>query len=646
MDLMARTMALKARNMNAKDFRTAVEKYIADHPEAVDEAAIEALFGDRLGGIEEDVGGLQNAVSAIDGEIYFDEHRDATTVANGWRLNESNGLCSSNAEYQLKKYSVKFGETLKIISDDRFQFQTVASVPSSGANNRVGATCGSGTFVLTVPATATYLVVSTPINGSSDVFTVQSSISNLKTSVAGLESDVENIISTRLDVSDWELGFRYVNNGADAFYSGGNERVSTKRGTYIHLKKGDCIVNLKNAQYDVRGGYSEDGVTWTAFEMLTQNYYVAPVAGRYFLRVDDITKGVLTSADIASVNANIFIANECGTSSIDSLNPDFDNKIAEAKRGKNITTDGYQEAAKPLTLLHFSDIHGDEMELARAVELMRKKAAFIDDAICTGDMITERWSDGMAFWNHVAGAEKILLAIGNHDVMTASTGYDDEQRASAAEQHARYIAPYYENWHITSSVTGNLTYYYKDYPDSKIRLIVLNDMLQSADMETQKAWLAASLSDAITSEYSVVVARHCQTPSSEAVDCGFTNMDRFGLHSYADYSAEVDAFIGNGGSFLCYLCGHLHWDQISVYRGTNGNQLSVSVECLNINQGNMFSDTQRICGFRSQDVFNAVTFDTSSNVIKIIRVGANMDHYLRPKNVLAIRPDGTIVSEA
>lgn len=42
----------------------AVQAYFEDHPEAIDQAAIEAMFGERLDGIEEDIGGLKSAVTS------------------------------------------------------------------------------------------------------------------------------------------------------------------------------------------------------------------------------------------------------------------------------------------------------------------------------------------------------------------------------------------------------------------------------------------------------------------------------------------------------------------------------------------------------------------------------------------------------
>lgn len=109
------------------------------------------------------------------GHQHFDEQyipvstrtaQSPTTSATGWRLNEADGLCSQVSGYKLEKYLVTAGERIKVVSDDRFQFQNDASVPASGQPNRVGDTYQSGTFELIVPNNATYLIVSTPTSGS------------------------------------------------------------------------------------------------------------------------------------------------------------------------------------------------------------------------------------------------------------------------------------------------------------------------------------------------------------------------------------------------------------------------------------------------------------------------------------------------
>ena len=481
--------------------------------------------------------------------------------------------------------------------------------------------------------------------------TIDERIDPLSGAVTDIKSTLNNIVGISVKPSDWELGFRYVNNGADSYYVGGNERISTKRGTLISLKKGDCVTNLNPTKYVLGGGYTTDGTTFISIANTTNPYYVAPVDGDYFFRIDDYTvdSGVpFTEDEIPSVVNNFLFSAQGGNASISTLNDNFNTLVTQAKRGLNISANGYLSVPKPLAILHFSDIHGDVLELARIVDFAKEKNVYVDDCICTGDLVEQRWSDGMTWWDEVSGAENIMIALGNHDVMTASTGYDDTQRATQPEQYARYIEPYYSNWGIVSDVSSGLTYYYKDYTDSKIRLIVLNDMLEEAAMIAQVSWLNSVLSDAITNNLSVVIAHHAQIPSSTKVDCNFSNVDRFGDNNYAEtnFSDAVDTFKQNGGLFLCYLCGHLHWDQISVYEGTNGKQLSIAIDAANIIQSNVYSDSQRVAGTKSQDAVNVVVFDISSDIIKVIRVGVNEDHYLRKKNCISIRSDGTIVQQS
>ena len=90
--------------------------------------------------------------------------------ADGWRLNKLDGLCHAESGYSLKKYQVVAGTRVKVVSDDLFQFQDSPSVPGSIPGHRVGdETYGVGTFELTVPDTATYLIVSTKTENSAAI---------------------------------------------------------------------------------------------------------------------------------------------------------------------------------------------------------------------------------------------------------------------------------------------------------------------------------------------------------------------------------------------------------------------------------------------------------------------------------------------
>jgi len=130
--------------------------------------------GDEISELKEDlsesVGDFNSALNLTDDVIFYPTEDAAASTTAGWRLNESDGLCLANSDYKMVKYTVTAGEIIKVESDDRFQFQTVASVPSSGKSNRVGKTYGIGTFCLVVPNTATYLIVSTPSTSNAHVY--------------------------------------------------------------------------------------------------------------------------------------------------------------------------------------------------------------------------------------------------------------------------------------------------------------------------------------------------------------------------------------------------------------------------------------------------------------------------------------------
>ena len=104
--------------------------------------------------------------NAISDNLFTDTEMQVSTTATGWRLVPTTGFCVSNPGYKLVKYSVIAGKTYKVVSDDYFQFQTVASVPTSGTSNRIGDTYGAGTLYVTAPIGATYLIISTPTSST------------------------------------------------------------------------------------------------------------------------------------------------------------------------------------------------------------------------------------------------------------------------------------------------------------------------------------------------------------------------------------------------------------------------------------------------------------------------------------------------
>ena len=271
---------------------------------------------------------------------------------------------------------------------------------------------------------------------------------------------------------------------------------------------------------------------------------------------------------------------------------------------------------KALTLLHFSDIHGDSVNLARIVAFKGANSA-LDAALFTGDMVHNDWSDGIDFWAAV-GAQDILVAIGNHDSRSGKT---------ATDCYGRYISPFVSNWGVTSQ--ANLCYYYKDWSAKNVRLIVLDCMHWDG---TQASWLASTLAAAKTAGYHVVVANH-YAPASSPTGIKSCSFDTLGsndaqwdnINSAAP--SAVQDFIDGGGKFVCWLCGHTHADMFR-HPASYPHQLYVAVANAGMNAHTVTASgcqLYREDGGQSQDLFNLVSVNPVRNTLTIVRVGADRD---------------------
>lgn len=84
MDLLAFILALHAEGKTAEEVRAAVDQYLEDNPEAIDQAAVEAILDGRLDDIEEDVSGLKSALTKTPRDYDSDSTADLdVTDGNG-----------------------------------------------------------------------------------------------------------------------------------------------------------------------------------------------------------------------------------------------------------------------------------------------------------------------------------------------------------------------------------------------------------------------------------------------------------------------------------------------------------------------------------------------------------------------------------
>lgn len=293
---------------------------------------------------------------------------------------------------------------------------------------------------------------------------------------------------------------------------------------------------------------------------------------------------------------------------------------------------------KPLCLAHISDLHLDKIRLQRFTNFI-SNIKNIDDAICTGDMV-DKYADGMAYWDSVNGSKRILTCIGNHDGLFDYSGAYDwyTSQCTMAQAYERFFEPYISNWGVTSQ--KGKTYYYKDYETEKIRIIVLDSMRSGEDVTNQNDWLSSTLLDAKTKGYSVICAAHCVPETSKVnyIDCTFNSInlkyedEDDGCVTNAIYQQTVQNFIDDGGKFITWICGHTHVD--FVYTTSEfPNQLWIVVACGYLSNN---LDIDRTDGTKNQDAFNILTFDTNTELVKVIRVGADRDRSMRHLGTMSI----------
>ena len=309
------------------------------------------------------------------------------------------------------------------------------------------------------------------------------------------------------------------------------------------------------------------------------------------------------------------------TGDVISLNPGIKSEIIQANYGNK------------MTMLHLSDIHlnlSSVVNLQHVISFYNKYDDIIDDIICTGDMVAQKFSDTYYTeqWD-ANGGGIILTCIGNHDCTEGGDEYGRVEHTQA-EVYNKFIAPYVtgnEPLWGTVSYSENITYWYKDYTDKGTRVISMNALLSGEEANAQNVWLQNVLASAKENNYSVVILTHYGPYDGVKINSNFTDLDHPVISGFNPmYQQTVQSFIDDGGEFICYLSGHTHYD-LMCYNSNYPSQLFVVVTNTN---GEFPEDT------KPKDRFNIVTFDKTLHIIKVIRVGGDRDKYMRHLGVITI----------
>lgn len=302
-----------------------------------------------------------------------------------------------------------------------------------------------------------------------------------------------------------------------------------------------------------------------------------------------------------------------------------------------------ETANVPLTLLHYSDIHGMKACQNRINEYRTFWSKYIDDTIQTGDLMADRFTDDYP-WGDSSDPDNpnrdILCVIGNHDTATGtgeSRIWHDKQ---GLESYNKFIAPYVANWNVTQPANASengYCFYYKDYPDSHIRLVVIDAWNTDTDYNAvQMSWFAETLASAKAGDLSVIIASHFRIKAESLLKTPFTkpnvevaNPDSSTFND--PYIPVVRDFIAGGGKFVCWITGHSHYDAISKTSAANGSQINICIANAS-RQGsdNTLKITNNMISVvdddpKTFDLFNVMTVDTTYHIIVLLRVGANYD---------------------
>ena len=324
-------------------------------------------------------------------------------------------------------------------------------------------------------------------------------------------------------------------------------------------------------------------------------------------------------------------------SNIIELNRDVEQYVLQSAHSR--AKHHYKDTTVPLTFVHSSDMHACESAWTRMVEFINHFEDVISFGLHTGDYCGGSQKVYKDLYGSLPCNRTIYNCVGNHDC------FNGEGPWLLAEKHTAHSLLFSRSneWDVNFMDCDCSMSYYKDFEQNNIRLIVLDDYY---DLDACRKWLKSLLDEALEKNLHVITAQHQTTGYvNNTFNTKFHFLDdynkimrdyeaartkyAFDQRSQECFEKVIAEFINKGGNYVCNLAGHDHVDQFGL---TDDGILNVVVQ--NGTTWDALGDTKRIKGTKSEDCFNVVSVDTTLNLIKIVRIGANVDHYLRTRNAL------------
>lgn len=384
--------------------------------------------------------------------------------------------------------------------------------------------------------------------------------------------------------------------------------------------------------------YTQDYTNYAQCYTATSDCYIVSNSRSYsqtpFVSIGGVDKGEARRriAYLLSIRNPLYNGQNDGWDFDNYINSDTLVRLQTALASKDSPSD------KTVSLVHFSDLHGSVDGLKSVLNFKKKYGGSINNILNTGDTVQSHYADGT--WDTLAavdGIGTILAAVGNHDGSSISGDNHDWEGVPKIDVYNRYFKPYISNWGVVQPSDAEINgycYYYKDYVTQKLRLIVLDDIISSnaAYYTAQATWLTGVLADAKTNGYSVVIAQHSR-PSGIIQDInGFNSVYEPSGGFYPNDAARdaVDAFIEAGGDFVCWLLGHTHFDATRILTEYH-NQIVIVISATAVENSNYIRRN-----FTESTLFNVVSFNTNSKMIKVARIGAHIDNCMQDNRSFCI----------
>ena len=312
-----------------------------------------------------------------------------------------------------------------------------------------------------------------------------------------------------------------------------------------------------------------------------------------------------------------------------SLNRDVEPLVIQASATR---TRFFREIAedrfRPLRFVHFSDIHAVPELWDRIVDFINYYSDYVDFAIHTGDYCGSCQEEYVDFYGTGKPcARSIYNCVGNHDTVTTPDWIKNTKESA----HKLLFEPCNCKDELTFLECDYSMTYYRDFPESNIRLVVLDMYF---DIDIQCAWLRDILRDAREKGLCVITAMHERTDFvNDSFGVTFhTRNDYLSLEGRRDRSPFEEIivdFIADGGCHICNLAGHEHHDLFGM---TDAGVLNIAVQSGTCWDG--WCDGLRVRGTRTDVCFMYMGVDVKMGLLKIVRVGNNRDIFLRSQRSL------------